>query len=414
MARINEHYAKLPASYLFPEIGRRVRAYQAEHPDAKVIRLGIGDVTEPLAPAIVKAMHAAVDELGRRETFRGYGPEQGYDFLIEPIREHDYASRGVTIGADEIFVSDGSKCDSGNLQEIFSLAARVAVTDPVYPVYVDSNVMAGRTGPSGPDGRYPGLTYLVGNEANGFQPDPPQTGEPVDLVYLCSPNNPTGTVATRAQLERWVSWARAHDTVLLFDAAYESYIADPALPHSIYEIDGARDCALELRSFSKRAGFTGVRCAFLVVPKTVTGTRPDGTRVSLNSLWSRRHSTKFNGASYVVQRGAAAAYSPAGLSQTREQVAFYMENARLLRDGLGAAGFTVFGGVHAPYLWLKTRDGATSWEFFDHLLSRAQIVGTPGVGFGPAGEGYFRLSAFNSRANIEEAIDRIRRAFDRQ
>jgi len=409
MARINEHYAKLPASYLFPEIGRRVRAYQAAHPDARVIRLGIGDVTEPLAPAIVAAMHAAVDEMARRETFRGYGPEQGYDFLIDAIREHDFASRGVTIGADEIFVSDGSKCDSGNIQEIFALAARIAVTDPVYPVYVDSNVMAGRTGPVGADGRYAGLTYLVGNEANGFQPEPPR--EPVDVVYLCSPNNPTGTVATRAQLERWVAWARANDAILLFDAAYEGYIADPALPHSIYEIDGARECALELRSFSKRAGFTGVRCAFLVVPKDVTGTGPDGQRVSLNALWSRRHSTKFNGASYVVQRGAAAAYSPDGLAQTREQIAFYMENARLLRDGLGAAGFTVFGGVHAPYLWLRTPGGATSWQFFDRLLAEAQVVGTPGAGFGPGGEGYFRLSAFNSRANIEEALARIRGVF---
>jgi LL-diaminopimelate aminotransferase len=409
MARITEHYAKLPASYLFPEIGRRVRAYQAAHPDARVIRLGIGDVTEPLAPAIVEAMHAAVDEMGKRETFRGYGPEQGYDFLIDAIREHDYASRGVAIGADEIFVSDGSKCDSGNVQEIFALAARIAVTDPVYPVYVDSNVMAGRTGPMGPDGRYAGLTYLVGNEANGFQPEPPS--EPVDVVYLCSPNNPTGTVATRAQLERWVRWARDTDALILFDAAYEGYISDPALPHSIYEIEGARDCALELRSFSKRAGFTGVRCAFMVVPKTVTGALPDGTRASLNALWSRRHSTKFNGTSYIVQRGAAAAYSPAGLEQTRAQIAFYMENARLLREGLGAAGLTVFGGVHAPYLWIRAPQRMSSWELFDRLLGEAQIVGTPGAGFGPAGEGYFRLSAFNSRANIEEAIGRIRGMF---
>jgi LL-diaminopimelate aminotransferase len=409
MARINEHYAKLPAGYLFPEIGRRVRTYQTAHPDARVIRLGIGDVTEPLAPAIVEAMHAATDELARRETFRGYGPEQGYDFLLDAIREHDYASRGVAIGGDEIFVSDGSKCDSGNIQELFALAARIAVTDPVYPVYVDSNVMAGRTGPLGADGRYAGLTYLVGNEANGFQPEPPS--EPVDFVYLCSPNNPTGTVATRAQLERWVAWARGSDAIILFDAAYEAYIADSSLPHSIYEIDGARDCALELRSFSKRAGFTGVRCAFMVVPKGVTGVGADGARTSLNALWSRRHSTKFNGTSYAVQRGAAAAYSPAGLAQTREQVAFYMENARLLRDGLTATGFTVFGGVHAPYLWLRTRDGATSWQFFDRLLSEAQVVGTPGAGFGPAGEGYFRLSAFNSRANIEEALSRIRRVF---
>jgi LL-diaminopimelate aminotransferase len=409
MARINEHYAKLPASYLFPEIGRRVRAYQAANPDAKVIRLGVGDVTEPLAPAIVEAMHAAVDDMARRETFRGYGPEQGYDFLIDAIRAHDYGERGVAIGADEIFVSDGSKCDSGNIQEIFALNARIAVTDPVYPVYVDSNVMAGRTGATGPDGRYTGLTYLVGNEANGFQPDPP--AEPVDVVYLCSPNNPTGTVATRAQLERWVAWARASDAIILFDAAYESYIADPALPHSIYEIDGARDCAIELRSFSKRAGFTGVRCAFMVIPKGVTGAGPDGKRGTLNALWSRRHSTKFNGASYVVQRGAAAAYSPAGLAQTREQIAFYMENARILREALGAAGLTVFGGVHAPYLWLRTKDRTPSWELFDRLLSQVQVVGTPGVGFGPAGEGYFRLSAFNSRANIEEAIARIRTAF---
>jgi LL-diaminopimelate aminotransferase len=409
MARINEHYAKLAAGYLFPEIGRRVRAFAAAHPDAKVIRLGIGDVTEPLAPAITEAMHAAVDEMAKRETFKGYGPEQGYDFLVEAIRQNDYASRGVDIAADEIFVSDGSKCDSGNIQEIFALAAKVAVTDPVYPVYVDSNVMAGRTAAAGADGRFPGLTYLVGNEANGFQPDPPTT--PVDVVYLCSPNNPTGTVATRAQLEKWVAWAKANDSIILFDAAYESYISDPALPHSIYEIPGAKDVALELRSFSKRAGFTGVRCAFLVVPKTVTGTAPDGTRVSLNALWSRRHTTKFNGASYVVQKGAAAAYSPAGLKQTQDQIAFYMENARLLREGLTACGFTVFGGVHAPYIWLRTKDGLGSWQFFDKLLSEAQVVGTPGAGFGPAGEGYFRLSGFNSRANIEEAIARIRRVF---
>jgi LL-diaminopimelate aminotransferase len=409
MARINEHYAKLPASYLFPEIGRRVRAYSASNPDAKVIRLGIGDVTEPLAPEIVRAMHAAVDEMGKRETFHGYGPEQGYDFLVEAIRKHDYQSRGVDIAADEIFVSDGSKCDSGNVQEIFALAAKIAVTDPVYPVYVDSNVMAGRTPAAGSDGRYPGLVYLVGNEQNGFQPDPPS--ETVDVVYLCSPNNPTGTVATRAQLERWVAWAKANDSIILFDAAYESYISDPSLPHSIYEIPGAKDVALELRSFSKRAGFTGVRCAFMVVPKTVTGTNPAGERVSLNALWARRHTTKFNGASYVVQKGAAAAYSPEGSKQTNDQIAFYMENARLLREGLSAAGFTIFGGVHAPYIWIRTKNGATSWDFFDQLLSKAQVVGTPGSGFGPAGEGYFRLSAFNSRANIEEALSRIKKVF---
>ncbi len=427
MARINEHYAKLPASYLFPEIGRRVRAFQAANADAKVIRLGIGDVTEPLAPAIITAMHAAVDEMGARETFRGYGPEQGYDFLVEAIRVHDFTSRGLQVDADEIFVSDGSKCDSGNIQEIFALGARIAVTDPVYPVYVDSNVMAGRTDAVGPDGRYPGFTYLVGTEQNGFQPAPP--AEPADFVYLCSPNNPTGTVATREQLTNWVHWAKRTDSVILFDAAYESYIADDTLPRSIFEIPGARDVAIELRSFSKRAGFTGVRCAFMVIPKTVMGTAPDGSRVALHKLWSRRHSTKFNGASYIVQRGAAAAYSADGLAQTRAQIAFYMENAKLLREGLTAAGFTVFGGVHAPYIWIRARDGSsaaergreaepkgeagrsTSWDFFDRLLTSAQIVGTPGSGFGPAGEGYFRLSAFNSRANIEEAISRIRRVF---
>jgi len=409
MARINEHYAKLPASYLFPEIGRRVRAFQAAHPDAKVIRLGIGDVTEPLAPAIREAMHAAVDELGQRETFRGYGPEQGYDFLVEAIRANDYAAHGIEIAADEIFVSDGSKCDSGNIQELFALAAKVAVPDPVYPVYVDSNVMAGRTAAAGPDGRYPGFVYLEGNEANGFLPGPPS--EPVDVAYLCSPNNPTGTACTRAQLERWVAWAKETDAIILYDAAYEAFISDPSLPRSIYEIPGAKDVAIEMRSFSKRAGFTGVRCAFMVVPKGVTGVDPAGKRVSLNALWGRRHTTKFNGASYVVQRGAAAVYSPDGLAQTRAQVAFYMENARLLREGLGGVGFTMFGGVHAPYLWLRTRDGATSWDFFDRMLADAQIVGTPGAGFGPAGEGYFRLSAFNSRENIEEAIARIRRVF---
>jgi LL-diaminopimelate aminotransferase len=408
MARLNEHYAKLPASYLFPEIGRRVRAYQAAHPDARVIRLGIGDVTEPLAPAIVEAMHAAIDEMARRESFRGYGPEQGYDFLVDAIRQHDYAARGIEIAADEIFVSDGSKCDSGNVQELFALAARVAVTDPVYPVYVDSNVMAGRTPAAGADGRYPGFVYLAGTEANGFQPEPPS--EPVDFAYLCSPNNPTGTVASRAQLERWVAWARATDSIILFDAAYESYISDAALPRSIYEIDGARSCALELRSFSKRAGFTGVRCAFMVVPKDVTGVAGD-KRVALHALWSRRHTTKFNGVSYPVQRAAAAVYSEAGLAQTRAQIDFYMANAKLLRDGLGAAGFTMFGGVHAPYLWLRTPPGLSSWDFFDRLLAEAQVVGTPGAGFGPGGEGYFRLSAFNLRANIEEAIVRIRRAF---
>ncbi len=409
MARINEHFQKLPAGYLFPEIGRRVRAYAAAHPDARVIRLGIGDVTEPLAPAIVAAMHAAVDEMANAATFRGYGPEQGYDFLLDAIRAGDYAPRGVELGADEIFVSDGSKCDSGNLQELFAANARVAVTDPVYPVYVDSNVMAGRTGPQGADGRFAGLTYLAGTAAEGFVPAPPADDSGVEFAYLCSPNNPTGTVATRAQLEAWVAWALRTDAIIVFDAAYEGYISDPTLPHSIYEIEGARRCAIELRSFSKRAGFTGVRCAFMVVPKALMGRAPDGSQVSLNAMWSRRHATKFNGASYVVQRGAAAAYSADGLAQTQAQIAHYMSNAAALRAGLSAAGFTVYGGVHAPYLWLETPGRMGSWDFFDRLLNEAQVVGTPGAGFGPAGEGYFRLSAFNSRANVDEALARIAR-----
>ncbi|MCA9679998.1 MAG: LL-diaminopimelate aminotransferase [Kofleriaceae bacterium] len=409
MARINDHYQKLRAGYLFPEIGRRVRAFAESHPDARIIRLGIGDVTEPLAPAITAAMHEAVDELARRETFKGYGPEQGYDFLLDAIREHDYRARGVELGRDEIFVSDGSKCDSGNIQELFDAGATMAVTDPVYPVYVDSNVMAGRTGAVDADGRYPGLVYLPTTPANGFSPTPPDAA--VDVVYLCSPNNPTGAVMDRAALTRWVAWARERDAVIIFDAAYEAYITDPALPRSIYEIDGARECAIEVRSFSKRAGFTGVRCAFMVVPKALTGRTATGERVSINAMWSRRHTTKFNGASYVVQRGAAAVYTADGLAQTGAQVAFYMENARLLRDGLTDAGFRVHGGQHAPYLWIEAPAGVTSWDFFDRLLAEAHLVGTPGSGFGPAGEGFFRLSAFNSRANVEEAIARIRKAF---
>ena len=407
--RINPHYLKLRAGYLFPEIGRRVRAFVADHPSAEVIRLGIGDVTEPLAPAIVEAMQAAVAEMGVRESFRGYGPEQGYPFLIDAIRRHDYASRGIDVAADEIFVSDGSKCDAGNLQELFSADARLAVTDPVYPVYVDANVMAGRTGPVDDGGRYAGLTYLPATAANGFVPDPPH--DPVDVVYLCSPNNPTGAVMNHEQLRRWVDWARQAGALIVFDAAYEGYVRDPALPRSIFEIPGARECAIEMRSFSKRAGFTGVRCAFTVIPRDVTGAAPDGSRVALNGMWLRRQTTKFNGASYMVQRGAAAVYSPAGLRQTAAQIDHYMENARLMREGLARAGFTVHGGVHAPYLWLETPVGTRSWDFFDELLSRCHVVGTPGVGFGPAGEGFFRLSAFNSRAAVEEAIGRIQRAW---
>lgn len=411
MARINENYRKLAAGYLFPEIGRRVTAFAAAHPDAKIIRLGIGDVTLPLVPAVVDAMRRAVDEMGTADGFRGYPPGEGYEFLLDAIREDDYASRGVAIDRDAIFVSDGSKQDSGNIQEIFGHDVRIAVADPVYPVYVDTNVMAGRTGAIDERGYYGGILYLPANEANGFVPDPP--GEPADVAYLCFPNNPTGAVATREQLVRWVAWARDCGAVLIYDAAYDAYIQDPAIPRSIYEIPGAEQCAIEMRSYSKRAGFTGVRCAYTVIPKSVTGTTASGERVPLHSLWARRQATKFNGVPYVIQRGAAAVHSPDGKKQTGEQVAYYMENARRLREGLGAAGFTVFGGVHAPYIWMRVPAGATSWGFFDDLLAKAHVVGTPGAGFGPAGEGYLRLSAFNSRANVDEALARIRSAFGR-
>jgi LL-diaminopimelate aminotransferase len=404
MAKINEHYRKLRAGYLFPEIGRRVRVFSAAHPDAKIIRLGIGDITLPLAPAVVEAMHAAVDEMAQRAY--GYGPERGYDFLVDAILAGDYASRGIALGRDEIFVSDGSKQDSGNIQEIFGSDCRVLVTDPAYPVYVDTNVMAGRTGPANDLGTFEGIRYLAATEANGFVPDPPR--ERCDVAYLCSPNNPTGAVASRDNLAAWVAWARANDAVLIFDAAYDAFIQDPRLPRSIYEIPGARECAIEMRSFSKRAGFTGVRCAYTVIPKAVTGTTSAGERVPLHTLWSRRQSTKFNEVPYVVQRAAAAVYSPEGAAQTAEQVAFYMENARRLRKGLTSAHFVVFGGEHAPYIWLRTPEGVGSWDFFDTLLEQCHVVGTPGSGFGACGEGYFRISAFNSRANVEEAMERMR------
>lgn len=412
MARINEHYRKLPAGYLFPEIGRRVRAFQEANPAAKIIRLGIGDVTLPLAPAVVEAMRRAVEEMGTAAGFRGYPPDQGEPFLVEAIRRHDYAPRGVEVAAEEIFVSDGSKQDSANVQEIFGADCRIAVTDPVYPVYVDSNVMAGRSGAPDASGRFPGILYLAGTRENGFAPPPPAAGA-ADVAYLCSPNNPTGAVMSRALLADWVAWARASDAVLIFDAAYDAFIQDPALPRSIYEIPGARSCAIEMRSFSKRAGFTGVRCAYTVVPQELTGAAADGGRVPLRALWARRQSTKFNGVPYVVQRAAEAVFSDEGRKQTGEQIRHYMENARLLREGLGAAGFECFGGEHAPYLWLATPAGVSSWEFFDQLLARCHVVGTPGAGFGAAGEGFLRLSAFNSRENVEAAIARIRSEFGR-
>ena len=407
MAQINQHFLKLQAGYLFPEIGRRVSAFQKDHPDAPIIKLGIGDVTEPLAPAIVEAMHQAVDEMGAEA--HGYGPENGYSFLTDAIREHDYQARGVKIAADEIFVSDGSKQDSGNIQEIFGTDCQISVTDPSYPVYVDTNVMAGRTGEADSEGRYKGIIYLPASEKNGFIPPPPD--QRVDLAYLCSPNNPTGAVATRDQLGQWVQWARTHDAILIFDAAYDAFIQDPDLPRSIFEIDGARECAIEMRSFSKRAGFTGTRCAYTVIPKEVFGRSVKGEPVSLNALWGRRHATKFNSVPYVIQKAAAAVFSPDGAAQTAAQVADYMRNARLIREGLGGAGFSVFGGEHAPYIWMKTPNGLSSWDFFDQLLKRAHVVGTPGSGFGPSGEGYFRISAFNSQENVEAAIERIREGF---
>ena len=405
MARINENFNKLTAGYLFPEIGRRVSAYADANPDADLIRLGIGDVTLPLAPVVVAAMRDAVDEMGTDKGFRGYGPENGYDFLVDAILEHDFRSRGIELTASEIFVSDGSKQDSGNIQEIFGNDCTLLVTDPSYPVYVDTNVMAGRTGPIDDRGYYRGITYLPATEENGFMPGPPS--EAVDLAYLCSPNNPTGAVATRENLEAWVSWAKDCDAVILFDAAYDAFIQDETLPRSIFEIAGAKDCAIEMRSFSKRAGFTGVRCAYMVIPETVMGTTESGERVSFNQLWGRRHATKFNSVPYVIQRAAAATYTPEGREQTAEQVRHYMKNAELLRKGLADAKFTVFGGEHAPYIWMRTPDGQSSWDCFDSMLSRAKVVGTPGSGFGPSGEGYFRISAFNSRENVEEAIRRI-------
>ena len=406
MARINDNYLKLKASYLFNDIAKRIRAFTEANPSAKIIRLGIGDVTRPLPPAVVKALHDAVDDMSKAETFKGYGPDFGYDFLVEKAAEEDYGARGVKISPDEIIVSDGTKQDSGNIQEIFSVDCTVALTDPVYPVYSDTNVMAGRTGPADADGRYQGLVYLPCTADNGFVPALPP--RPVDLVYLCYPNNPTGATATKAQLQAWVEYAHRHNAVILFDAAYEAYIRDPEVPHSIYEIEGAKEVAIEFRSFSKLAGFTGVRCAFTVVPKEVKGRAADGSEVSLHALWCRRMSTKYNAAPYIVQRAAAAVYTPEGRRQVRESVDFYMENARIIREGLAAAGLTVYGGRNAPYVWLRTPAGLTSWQFFDKLLNEAHVVGTPGAGFGPSGEGYFRLTGFGGRAQTEEAVERIR------
>lgn len=403
MVRVNDNYLKLPGSYLFSTIGKKVREYKAQHPEADIISLGIGDVTQPIAPAVISALHTAVDEMARAESFRGYAPDLGYDFLREAIAENDYRARGCEISADEIFVSDGAKCDCGNIQEIFSADCRIAVCDPVYPVYVDSNVMAGRTGDyDAAAGRFRDVIYLPCTAANGFSPDLPS--EVPDLIYLCFPNNPTGAVISKARLQEWVDYAKRNGAVILYDAAYEAYISEPDIPHSIYECDGARDCAIEFRSFSKTAGFTGLRLGFTVIPKDLEA---DG--VSLWSLWARRHGTKYNGAPYIIQRAGEAVYSDAGRQQIRSQIAYYKDNAHYIFNGLKEAGYEVSGGINAPYIWLRTPDGLTSWEFFDRLLTQANVVGTPGSGFGPGGEHYFRLSAFGSHENTAEAVRRIKK-----
>ena len=402
MIRINDNYTKLKASYLFADIARRVNAFVAAHPDLPVIRLGIGDVTEPLPPVCISALHAATDEMANRATFKGYGPEQGYAFLREAVAQHDYQALGARIEPDEVFISDGSKCDVANIQELFADDIRIAIPDPVYPVYVDTNVMAGRTGISA-DGRYAGLTYLDSTAANGYVPAPP--AEAADLVYLCFPNNPTGAVATREQLTAWVAYAKQHGAILLFDAAYESFIRTPGIPRSIYEIEGARDVAIEFRSYSKLAGFTGLRCAYTVIPNSLQARDAAGNLHSVHALWNRRHTTKFNGVSYPVQRAAASVYSAEGRAQTKALTDFYLGNSKLIRDALIGLGFSCIGGDNAPYIWVDVR--RDSWEFFDLLLNKAQVVCTPGAGFGKCGEGHIRISAFNSRANVETALARI-------
>jgi len=405
MAAINENFLKLKAGYLFPEISRRIRAHKAKNPDAKIISLGIGDVTQPLPPAVISAMKKAVDDQANGNTLRGYGPEQGYDFLIDAIIENDYRARGVDIEPKEVFISDGSKCDTGNIQEIFGGDNVIAITDPSYPVYVDSNVMAGRTGPANEIGQYEKIVYMPCTDDNNFIPDLPDRA--VDIIYLCFPNNPTGAVATAEQLKDWVEFARVHKSIIFFDAAYESFITDTSIPHSIFEVEGAKEVAIEFRSFSKTAGFTGVRCAFTIVPGQLKAFTKDGRMVMVNPLWNRRHSTKFNGASYISQRGAAAIYTPEGKKQTKKIIDLYLSNAKLICDSLSKLGYKVYGGRNAPYIWLKTPDGVGSWDFFDRLLTKANVVSTPGSGFGPSGEGYLRLSAFAKQDDVEEAMQRF-------
>lgn len=402
MFQVNENYLKLPGSYLFSNIAKKVRAYKEANPDKDVISLGIGDVTQPLAPAVIERLHSAVDEMAAAETFKGYAPDLGYGFLRETILENDYTARGCKIEMDEIFISDGAKSDSGNIGDIFSENNRIAVCDPVYPVYVDTNAMAGRTGEYMADKeRWSNVIYMPCTAKNNFVPELPK--ETPDIIYLCCPNNPTGTTLTKEQLQVWVDYARKNGAVIIFDAAYEAYISEDNVPHTIYECEGARECAIEMRSFSKNAGFTGTRLGFTVIPKDIKS-----GDVTLNSLWARRHGTKFNGAPYIIQAAGAAVYTKEGKEQTKAQIAYYMNNAKLIREGLTEAGYTVYGGVNAPYIWLKTPDGMTSWEFFDYLLENANIVGTPGSGFGPSGEGYFRLTAFGSLENTKKAIERIK------
>lgn len=403
MIRINEHFLKLQSSYLFSEVAKRVTSYQQAHPDKRIIKLGIGDVTNPLPPVCLDAFHAAVDEMGTDSGFHGYGPEQGYPFLREAIAQHDFASRGAQIAADEIFVSDGAKCDSGNIQELFAQEIRIAVPDPVYPVYVDTNVMAGRTGPF-QDGQYQGLVYLPCTPENQYTPALPT--EPVDLIYLCFPNNPTGAVVDKPTLQQWVDYAREHKALILFDAAYEAFVQDDTLPRSIYEVEGAQEVAIEFRSFSKTAGFTGTRCAYTVVPKACMAYTRSGEAVSVHALWNRRHCTKFNGVSYPVQRAAEAVYTPDGKQQVQALIATYMQNAKQIRSIMREAGYTLSGGEHSPYIWIHT--GNDSWSFFDQLLDEAGVVTTPGEGFGACGKGHIRISAFNSPENVTEAMERIK------
>ncbi len=405
MVQVNENYLKLKAGYLFPEIAKRVKIYSQSNKVAEIIKLGIGDVTEPLPKACIEAMGKALDEMGTIDGFKGYGPEQGYSWLREKISEHDFISRGCQISPEEIFVSDGSKCDSSNILDILGKDNSIAVTDPVYPVYVDSNVMTGRTGDALENGTYQGLTYLAINEGNNFLPELPQ--KKVDILYLCFPNNPTGATINKEDLKKWVDYALQNKSLILFDAAYEAFIQDNDIPHSIYEIEGAKDCAIEFRSFSKNAGFTGVRCAFTVIPKDLKGLSSTNEEIELWPLWNRRQSTKFNGVSYVVQKGAEAVYSPEGKKQVKGLIDFYMENAKIMKNKLQNAGYKVYGGDNAPYIWIKVPDQMTSWDFFDFLLQKVSVVGTPGSGFGLAGEGYFRLSAFNSRSNVLDAMERI-------